>query len=102
MIALSGADIVLPDRIVQGGSIVIDQGRIAAIERGRSIRAPATPSSILPITPSCRASWTFTSTASKASMCLMAPMPWTMWRSGSRSTASPHSARRRWPARRCG
>jgi N-acetylglucosamine-6-phosphate deacetylase len=32
MIALSGADIVLPDRIVQGGSIVIDQGRIAAIE----------------------------------------------------------------------
>ena len=32
MIALSGADIVLPDRVVQGGSIVIDQGRIAAIE----------------------------------------------------------------------
>jgi len=32
MIALSGADLVLPDRIVRGGSIVIDQGRIAAIE----------------------------------------------------------------------
>jgi N-acetylglucosamine-6-phosphate deacetylase len=32
MIALSGADIVLPDRILQGGSLVIDQGRIAAIE----------------------------------------------------------------------
>ena len=32
MIALSGADIVLPDRVVRGGSIVIDQGRIAAIE----------------------------------------------------------------------
>ena len=32
MIALSGADIVLPDRVVQGGSIVIDKGRIAAIE----------------------------------------------------------------------
>jgi len=32
MIALSGADVVLPDRVVQGGSIVIDQGRIAAIE----------------------------------------------------------------------
>jgi N-acetylglucosamine-6-phosphate deacetylase len=32
MIALSGADIVLPDRIVRGGSIVIDHGRIAAIE----------------------------------------------------------------------
>jgi N-acetylglucosamine-6-phosphate deacetylase len=32
MIALSGADIVLPDRVLQGGSIVIDQGRIAAIE----------------------------------------------------------------------
>jgi N-acetylglucosamine-6-phosphate deacetylase len=32
MIALAGADIVLPDRVVQGGSIVVDQGRIAAIE----------------------------------------------------------------------
>lgn len=32
MIALSGADIVLPDRVVRGGSIVIDRGRIAAIE----------------------------------------------------------------------
>ena len=32
MIALSGADVVLPDRVVQGRSIVIDQGRIAAIE----------------------------------------------------------------------
>jgi N-acetylglucosamine-6-phosphate deacetylase len=32
MIALSGADLVLPDRLVQGGSILIDRGRIAAIE----------------------------------------------------------------------
>jgi N-acetylglucosamine-6-phosphate deacetylase len=32
MIALSGADIVLPDRVVPGGSLVIDRGRIAAIE----------------------------------------------------------------------
>ncbi len=32
MIALSGADIVLPDRILHGGSLVIDQGRIAAVE----------------------------------------------------------------------
>jgi N-acetylglucosamine-6-phosphate deacetylase len=32
MIALSGADIVLPDRVVRGGSIVVDRGRIAAIE----------------------------------------------------------------------
>ncbi|MBY0497617.1 MAG: N-acetylglucosamine-6-phosphate deacetylase [Cyanobacteria bacterium] len=32
MIALSGADLVLPDRVVRGGSIVIDQGRIVAIE----------------------------------------------------------------------
>ena len=32
MIVLSGADIVLPDRILHGGSIVIDRGRIAAIE----------------------------------------------------------------------
>ena len=40
MIALSGADIVLPDRVVQGGSIVIDKGRIAAIEP-RAIDAAA-------------------------------------------------------------
>jgi len=32
MIALSGADIVLPDVVVHGGSIVIDRGRIVAIE----------------------------------------------------------------------
>ena len=32
MIALSGADLVLPDRVVQRGSIVIDKGRIASIE----------------------------------------------------------------------
>ena len=32
MIALAGADVVLPDRVVRGGSIVIDNGRIAAIE----------------------------------------------------------------------
>ena len=31
MIALSGADIVLPDRIIHGGSIVIANGRITAI-----------------------------------------------------------------------
>lgn len=40
MIALSGADLVLPDRVVRGGSIVIDQGRIAAIET-RAIDAGA-------------------------------------------------------------
>ena len=40
MIALSGADLVLPDRVVRGGSIVIDQGRIAAIE-SRAIDAGA-------------------------------------------------------------
>jgi len=32
MIALSGADLVLPDRVLTRGSIVIDGGRIAAIE----------------------------------------------------------------------
>ena len=32
MIALSGADIVLPDVVVHGGSVVIDRGRIVAIE----------------------------------------------------------------------
>jgi N-acetylglucosamine-6-phosphate deacetylase len=32
MIAISGADLVLPDRVLRGGSIIIDHGRIAAIE----------------------------------------------------------------------
>ncbi len=40
MIALSGADLVLPDRVIRGGSIVIDHGRIAAIE-SRAIDAGA-------------------------------------------------------------
>lgn len=40
MIALSGADIVLPDGVVHGGSILIDHGRIAAIE-SRAIDAGA-------------------------------------------------------------
>jgi len=40
MIALSGADIVLPDRIVHGGSIVIEGGRIAAIESRAVDAAP--------------------------------------------------------------
>src|SRR4051812_47029826 len=34
MIAFSGADIVLPDRLIRGGSILVDDGRIAAIELG--------------------------------------------------------------------
>ena len=40
MIALSGADLVLPDRVITGGSIVIEHGRIAAIE-SRAIDARA-------------------------------------------------------------
>ena len=40
MIALSGADIVLPDGVVHGGSIVIEHGRIEAIE-ARAIDAGA-------------------------------------------------------------
>lgn len=45
MIALSGADIVLPDRILHGGSIVIDHGRIVAIEP-RAIDAAAVGMSV--------------------------------------------------------
>lgn len=45
MIALSGADIVLPDRILHGGSIVIEHGRIAAIE-SRVIDAAAAGMSV--------------------------------------------------------
>lgn len=32
MIVLSGADLVLPDRVLRGGSLVIEHGRIVAIE----------------------------------------------------------------------
>jgi N-acetylglucosamine-6-phosphate deacetylase len=32
MIALSGADLVLPDRVLRGGSVIIDHGTITAIE----------------------------------------------------------------------
>jgi len=40
MIVLAGADLVLPDRVVPAGSLVIDAGRILAIE-SRSIDGPA-------------------------------------------------------------
>ncbi len=40
MIVLAGADLVLPDRVVPGGSLVIHDGRIEAIEP-RVIDAPA-------------------------------------------------------------
>jgi len=40
MIALSGGDIVLPDRVLRGGAIFVEHGRIAAIE-AREIDAAA-------------------------------------------------------------
>ena len=40
MIVLAGADLVLPDRVLPGGSLVIDDGRIVAIEP-RAIDGPA-------------------------------------------------------------
>ena len=40
MIVLAGADLVLPDRVVPGGSLIIHDGRIEAIE-SRLIDAPA-------------------------------------------------------------
>ncbi len=40
MIVLAGADLVLPDRVVPGGSLIIHDGRIEAIE-SRIIDAPA-------------------------------------------------------------
>jgi len=46
MIALSGADLVLPDRIVHGGSMVIDHGRIVAIE-ARAIDSAAAGMSVV-------------------------------------------------------
>lgn len=46
MIALSGADLVLPDRILTGGSLVIDHGRIVAIE-SRAIDAAAAGMSVV-------------------------------------------------------
>ena len=35
MIVLAGGDLVLPDRILAGASLIIDGGRIAAVESGR-------------------------------------------------------------------
>jgi len=39
MIVLAGGDIVLPDRILSNASVIIDEGRIAAIDTARG--APA-------------------------------------------------------------
>ena len=41
MIVLRGGDLILPGRIVTGGSLIIDAGRIAAIEPGRADPAGA-------------------------------------------------------------
>src|SRR5258706_912175 len=41
MIVLAGGDIVLPDRILTNTSLVIDRGRIAAIETTRSLPSGA-------------------------------------------------------------
>jgi N-acetylglucosamine-6-phosphate deacetylase len=40
MRALAGGDVVLPDRVIHGASIVIDGDRIAAIETRTIDRAP--------------------------------------------------------------
>ena len=42
MIVLAGADIVLPDRVVTGGTIVIDEGVIVAVEPRVRPRDPDT------------------------------------------------------------
>ncbi|HTI44095.1 MAG TPA: N-acetylglucosamine-6-phosphate deacetylase [Vicinamibacterales bacterium] len=41
MIVLAGGDIVLPDRILSNASVIIDEGRIAAIDRTRGAPAGA-------------------------------------------------------------
>ena len=41
MIVLAGGDIVLPDRILSSASLIIDQGRIAAIDTARGSPAGA-------------------------------------------------------------
>ena len=41
MIVLAGGDIVLPDRILTNAALVIDEGRIAAIETTRSVPSGA-------------------------------------------------------------
>ena len=42
MIVLSGGDVVLPDRIQKGGSVILSEGKIAAIEAGPVEPAGAT------------------------------------------------------------
>jgi N-acetylglucosamine-6-phosphate deacetylase len=43
MIVLSGADVILPDRILSPGTLVIDGGRIVEIRPGNSTAAAASP-----------------------------------------------------------
>ena len=38
MIVLAGGDLVLPDRVVERGSLVIDDGRIVAVDHRSSPR----------------------------------------------------------------
>ena len=64
MIVLSGADLVLPDRILSPGTLVIDGGRIVEIRPGA--RASVFPRSPFTITTSSPGSSTSTFTASTA------------------------------------
>ena len=41
MIALVGGDVVLPDRVVADGTVLIDRGRISAIEPRRAVPSGA-------------------------------------------------------------
>ena len=106
MIVLSGASLVLPDRVLSPGTLVIDDGRIAEIR-------PDAPSGepfgvrLFTATTSCPGSSTSTFTASTAST-RSDPAPATA-RSrrsprGCRATASPLSVRppSRAARRRCG
>ncbi|HEY7171955.1 MAG TPA: N-acetylglucosamine-6-phosphate deacetylase [Vicinamibacterales bacterium] len=43
MLVLSGADVILPDRILSPGTLVIDGGRIVEIRSGNSTAAAASP-----------------------------------------------------------
>jgi N-acetylglucosamine-6-phosphate deacetylase len=36
MIAIGGGDLVLPDRVLEGGTLILDDGRIVAVEAGRA------------------------------------------------------------------
>ena len=74
VIRLRGGRLVLPDRLLDGAALAIDDGRIVeiAVDSGESADDVSTATA----SGFCPGSSTDTSTASTAPTCSVAPMPW--------------------------